>query len=55
MTISPLRLSPQYCLFCIIAEKESVFTRMVEVSPQYIIVNLTSQDIFFGQSNVNMN
>lgn len=24
------------------SEKESVFTRMVEVSPQYIIVNLTS-------------
>ena len=37
-----------------LGEKEPLFTRMVEVSPQYIVVNLSKQDILFTQANIQL-
>ena len=38
-----------------IAEKEPVFSRIVEVSPQFIVANLSDRDMFFCQAHYEMN
>ena len=38
----------------ITAEKESLFTRIVEVSPQYIVCNLSKHVIYFCQASTPM-
>ena len=35
-----------------IAEKENVFTRMVEVSPKYIVCNMTRHKLYFAQAHI---
>ena len=35
-----------------IAEKDLLFTKIVEVSPRFIVVNLTSRTIWFSQSYI---